>query len=130
MRDSKPEPCPGRFSLPNLRGTVLQPESNKAFLLPVLQCTTARVVILGLSPFSAEPGALDECESRDPHAARKLHTEVERIPQKWQRGMARAHNGRIERTNGAQTIRGSKEIAQRIAIWDRNHTHVDRKKRE
>ena len=40
----------GGFGLPIWGETVLQPESNKAFVLPILQCTTAREVILGLSP--------------------------------------------------------------------------------
>ena len=63
-----PEPCLGRFltSQNTPARSSCKPESNKALILPILQCATAREETLGLSPFSAKPGALDGCESRDP----------------------------------------------------------------
>src|SRR3954468_24265602 len=72
LPDSKPETCLGGLASPISSERRIATESNKAFVLPP-SSATAREEILGLSPFSAEPGALDGCESRDPHASRKLH---------------------------------------------------------
>ena len=111
MRDSKPEPCLGEVFWPLRNAPArpsFKPESNKHLVLPILQSATAKEEILGLLPFSTEPGALDgvslETNSPETYGTQRLGGFLKSGMQTKNR----ATRGRKEQPVCPETIAGSK----------------------